>query len=185
MVQHWFISDTHFGHNNIIQYCNRPFFSVEEMNQTIIENINALVDTNDILWHLGDFAFGYTSNATACQAFRNQIRCRNINLVIGNHDKSYKSKYRKYKLFNTLGRYTFVGINQADFLLTHFPPQYKRYDSQIRFTKRCLQISPNLIHLYGHVHNNSSSPNNLCVENTDYRPLSFDQIIERVQLENP
>ena len=45
----WFTADFHFGHNNIIRYCNRPFRSVEEMDQTIIERLNAPVKANDIL----------------------------------------------------------------------------------------------------------------------------------------
>jgi len=53
----WFTSDEHYFHKNIIKYANRPFASVEAMNITLIENHNAVVKPEDIVWHLGDFAF--------------------------------------------------------------------------------------------------------------------------------
>lgn len=58
----FFTSDTHFWHENIIKFCNRPFSSVEEMNDTIIENWNKVVGENDIVFHLGDFVFVVLTN---------------------------------------------------------------------------------------------------------------------------
>lgn len=52
----WFIGDTHFNHTNIIQYCDRPFTNVEEMNDYIIQQWNSVVGKNDTVYHLGDFA---------------------------------------------------------------------------------------------------------------------------------
>lgn len=56
----WFISDTHFGHANILEYEKeaRPFSSLEEMHEVMIERWNSVVQPKDILYHLGDFAFG-------------------------------------------------------------------------------------------------------------------------------
>ena len=49
----WFTADTHFGHKNIIRYCQRPFVDVEEMNRVLIENWNSVVSPDDLVFHLG------------------------------------------------------------------------------------------------------------------------------------
>ena len=54
----FFISDTHFGHTNIIKYCNRPFNNTDEMDTALIKNWNAKVPKDGIVYHLGDFAWG-------------------------------------------------------------------------------------------------------------------------------
>lgn len=53
----WFTSDQHFYHKNVIRYCNRPFKSLEEMHETLIQNWNKVVGPTDIVYILGDFAF--------------------------------------------------------------------------------------------------------------------------------
>lgn len=76
----WFTADHHFNHANIIKYCNRPFSNVEEMNEELIIRWNGRVDTNDIVYHLGDFGFGEIS----------KIVCRlhgAIHLIPGSHDR--------------------------------------------------------------------------------------------------
>ncbi len=78
----WFTADTHFGHANIIRHCRRPFSSVEEMDETLVRNINARVAASDTLYHVGDFAFRTKDPAE----YRARIRCRSIVLVLGNHD---------------------------------------------------------------------------------------------------
>lgn len=51
-------ADHHFGHANIIQFCNRPFASIEEMDTTLIANWNKIVKPNNTVYHLGDFTLG-------------------------------------------------------------------------------------------------------------------------------
>jgi len=55
-MNRWIIADTHFGHKNVIKYCNRPYSSVEEMDKILITNWNKEVAPDDIVYHLGDFA---------------------------------------------------------------------------------------------------------------------------------
>ena len=77
----WITADFHFGHSNIIRYCNRPFRSVEEMDQTILDRLNASVKANDILYFLGDFCIGSRRRlwSTASRfAARKSSRCRVI-----------------------------------------------------------------------------------------------------------
>ena len=51
-------SDSHYFHNNILKYCNRPFGSVEAMNEALVANWNSVVKPDDHVYHLGDFCFG-------------------------------------------------------------------------------------------------------------------------------
>ena len=89
----WFTSDTHFNHGNIIRYSARPFNSTEEMDRVLIDNINNSVQANDILYHLGDFAWsrGLTAKEfiNQAQSYRNSINCKTIHLITGNHDPRY------------------------------------------------------------------------------------------------
>jgi calcineurin-like phosphoesterase family protein len=84
MPDTWFISDTHFGHANIIGYCRRPFSSAEEMDEAMIANWNRRVRPGDTVYHLGDFAWWRQREATSVAAFNrlSGSKC----LVLGNHD---------------------------------------------------------------------------------------------------
>ena len=53
----FFTSDQHYGHAMILEYCNRPFADVQTMNETLVDNHNAVVGKKDTVYHLGDFAF--------------------------------------------------------------------------------------------------------------------------------
>ncbi len=78
----WFTADTHFGHSNIIKYCNRPFDSIEEMDEELIRRWNAVVDQRDTVYHLGDFSITHDMK-------RNKIVDRlngKIFFVPGSHD---------------------------------------------------------------------------------------------------
>ena len=74
-------ADTHFNHRNIIEYCQRPFKDVEEMNFKIIENWNDLVTDEDIVYFLGDFCFGQY------KCFEERLNGKII-FIKGNHDKN-------------------------------------------------------------------------------------------------
>lgn len=80
----YFTSDLHIGHSRIIEYANRPFVDVDEMNATIIDNINSTVRPEDTLIILGDIVMGtMTRNLPLLGA----IRCRRVMLHPGNHDR--------------------------------------------------------------------------------------------------
>ena len=83
----WFISDHHFNHTKIIEYCNRPFTNVEEMNEYMIKQWNGVVGENDLVYHLGDFALQSDKDTVA-----NLISQLNghIILILGNHDRHGK-----------------------------------------------------------------------------------------------
>ncbi len=79
-----FTADTHFGHANIIRFCDRPFEGAHHMNEALINNWNQVVDEDQTVFHLGDFAFkcGQTQTAVISQRLNG-----NIILIRGNHDK--------------------------------------------------------------------------------------------------
>ena len=57
----FFTADTHFGHNNVIRFCNRPFSSAAEMDEVMIRNWNARVTGGDTVYILGDMFFRSTN----------------------------------------------------------------------------------------------------------------------------
>lgn len=79
----WFISDTHWGHANIIRYSHRPFTDVEEMNEKMAQEWNKLVKPGDTVYHQGDVAF---MPFTKLQNYLWRLN-GTIKLVLGNHDK--------------------------------------------------------------------------------------------------
>lgn len=94
----FFTGDHHLGHGNIMRHCHRPFSSVAEHDDALIENINKLVQPNDILYHLGDFAFRASKST---QEYRNRIACKHIVMIGGNHDPR-RSNWRLDQRFANL-----------------------------------------------------------------------------------
>ena len=82
----FFTADPHFGHHNIIRYCERPFATVEEMDRAMLERVNAVVQPADTLYILGDFCMGVADRLVAAERYRQAIRCRQVHLIWGNHD---------------------------------------------------------------------------------------------------
>lgn len=88
-MKKYIISDTHFNHSNIIKYCDRPFKNVMEMNDTIINNWNNIVNSNDIVYHLGDFFLGSKYDLKDIVDKLNGT----IYLIRGNHDRLSVKSY--------------------------------------------------------------------------------------------
>lgn len=82
----WFTADLHLGHANIIRHCSRPFSTVVEMDEAILSRINKDVCGSDTIWILGDFCFRGRSPSY----YRERIQCRDVRLLLGNHDKRSK-----------------------------------------------------------------------------------------------
>lgn len=121
----YFISDTHFYHNNVISYSNRPFVSVEEMNNKILFNINNKVKKNDYLFILGDFSFGKTEQT---ENILNLIVCENVHLVSGNHDLNILRNENLISKFKSVVNYSEITIRDESLInknqriiLFHYP----------------------------------------------------------------
>ena len=114
----WFTSDTHFGHAKVIPYCERPFGSVEEMNSALTEKWNALVDPFDLVYHLGDIAFG------PYEFLRDTLKGLNgCKIVVkGNHDAEGRlKKLVKEGVIVEWHRYLDIEIDGVTVLLHHMP----------------------------------------------------------------
>ena len=137
MTTAYFIADTHFGHTKIIGFCNRPFANVEEMDNTLIDNWNAVVKPDEDIYILGDFAFIVANKVHAIVTRLNGRK----HLIRGNHDRFIK-RYDKYADdFVWIKDYAEVEINERRFILFHYP--IMEWAGYYR----------NAIHVYGHVHN--------------------------------
>ena len=77
------ISDHHFGHANIIEYCDRPFSSVGQMDGALLDRHYEVVDSEDILVHLGDVAMDMQNGDETIEYFQ---RLDGDILIRGNHD---------------------------------------------------------------------------------------------------
>jgi calcineurin-like phosphoesterase family protein len=145
MSKVFFTSDTHFGHTNVIKYCNRPFQDVREMDKALIENWNSKVAPDDIVYHLGDFAFYSVDNIFEILKQLNGY----IFFVPGNHDKNLLKTIDKYRIE--------LGIN-IQVLPTLYHETFSVEDERIPFVMchyamRVWDKSHyGAIHLYGHSH---------------------------------
>lgn len=125
MPETFFIADTHFGHTNILRFeaAHRPFATVEEMNEALVDNWNATVGHRDTVWHLGDVLFGSGEKLEIIGRLNGRK-----NLVMGNHDKHGAAVYlRHFRKVEALWK--FDGC-----LLSHIPvhpSQFYRYQANI------------------------------------------------------
>jgi len=167
MPNTWFTSDTHFSDENALKYRYRPFNSVREMNEEMVKNWNMMIEPEDTVYFLGDFAV--TDEALEMYAPRLNGE---IHMVMGNHDHN-RSKKRLMSLFKTVA---------ADpFLLD----TYYNIDSYIlRHLWLChypLQRHPIHMSICGHVHSLWQVAINMVNVSTDawsFRPVSLHQICE-------
>jgi calcineurin-like phosphoesterase family protein len=167
----FFGSDFHFFHDKIRLYSNRPYADVQEMNEALIKNWNAIVKPNDEVWDLGDFSFGnYIQTTTVLRRLNGKHH-----FVMGNHDKvviQNRQDLLKSGLFQSIQDYKELKINQQKIILFHFGQ---------RVWNSCHYGS---IHLYGHSHGSlppfgkSVDVGVDCKEITsEYRPIHVDEVI--------
>jgi len=109
----WFSSDLHFGHKKVIQSSNRPFKSIEENDEVLIQNWNSVVKAKDTIYFLGDFAF---CNKETAVKIRNRLNGQ-IFFIRGNHDRT------AYQIKNMFGWFKDVyslHINDQNIWLSHY-----------------------------------------------------------------
>lgn len=181
MSEIYIISDTHFGHDNIIKYCKRPFHDSREMNEKILDNLNAIIKPQDHLWHLGDVYFkgGFKTEEEIHYLF-NRIPGKK-RLILGNHDQGkdpilhkYFQKIELWRMFPEFGLLlTHIPVHESTLGIIMRPKEfYNDVDWEgLPGAKRQLK------NVHGHIHQNKSPEGpyiNACVEWTDYKPINLE-----------
>lgn len=120
----FFTSSWNLNHFGIIKYTNRPFNSVEEMNNRLIQNCNDHVKEDDRLFFVGDMVFGPLDDAKYLKTvryFRNKINCKNIFLIYGNHDRRARKVAEFRRHFVNCSDYLEIKSNEQSIILFHYP----------------------------------------------------------------
>jgi calcineurin-like phosphoesterase family protein len=161
MVKLWFSSDHHFGHENIIHYCNRPFANAKEMDEHIIDRHNSVVAPSDHYYCLGDVAMN--KRFLSCVGRLNG----HGRLIGGNHDIFSAQQYLAAGFEKIMAMRV-----HANIIFTHVPVHPA---SLGRFRAN----------VHGHVHQNSYPfPYiNVSMEVINYTPVSLDEIVARIDKE--
>lgn len=172
MAEIYLISDTHFNHGNILKFTDRntgkpvrPFQSVHEMNETMVENWNNTVKPGDKVYHLGDVFFGSKEDFKVLWPRLNGRK----RLVVGNHDDvkflssgAFFEKVMLWRKFENL-------------LFTHVPVHPSTLQEN-RFDGRPM------INIHGHIHQNKSPDGPyrcVCVEQpkVGYTPVHIEDLL--------
>lgn len=167
----FFTADLHFGHANIIKFCQRPWKTVEEMDAGLIERWNEVVTEQDEVWILGDVAMtGWR------QALSNvSLLAGRKHLIVGNHDAKLIAKPFK-SAFDTIEQLKTIRVPDEDapgkrqhVVLCHYPLAV--WDRSHHGT----------FHLHGHCHASMMRPVygrrvDVGVDAWDYAPVSYSRI---------
>lgn len=167
MANIFFTSDHHFDHANFLRFTDdngnkiRPFYTVEEMNETMIERWNSVIKPQDKVWHLGDVTFQVNKFA--------RIACRlngHKRLIGGNHDD-----LKNYELTRWFDKVQIWRIfKDENFICTHVPIRVDQFRYKVQYN------------VHGHIHQNVIADKqyiNICVEQTNYTPVSMDELRDR------
>ena len=153
---YWFTADEHYGHKNIIKYCDRPFKTDEEMDQTLIDNHNSVVGENDVVFHIGDFTLRSRNFA---QSIIRQLNGSHVFLE-GSHDRWLKQSHAEQIRTLTTDSYMIVMCHYC--LRTWHCSHYGAY------------------HVYGHSHGKLPPIGkswDIGVDNNHYLPVSLEQLV--------
>jgi calcineurin-like phosphoesterase family protein len=171
----FYLSDPHFFHENVILYSKRPFekspAGVEEMNATIIRNINERVGRGDTLYFGGDITF---AKEERIMPLLDQINCRNLHLIWGNHDADWLRNHPMWKSSSPLKEIkdrtsdgTKYNVVLCHYKMTVFNRSHH-----------------GALQLYGHSHGSlpgNSQQLDIGVDCWDFKPVNLDEIVARMK----
>ena len=164
------ISDLHIGHTKVIEYSDRPFDSIDVMNDTIMTNIESSVSPDTHLIVVGDVAM--KQGIEPANEFFSSLKCKKY-LVFGNHDL-YGTGDLRIEGFDVVTPMMFMnGPGEPPHLVfTHYPLLYLKADSAFN--------------VHGHIHERPAPTSwhvNVSVEQIDYKPVSLVDIYNLSRLE--
>jgi len=175
----WITADEHYGHTNIIRYCERPFFDAEHMKQELVARHNAVVGPSDHVIHVGDFAM----NEQLVSSILPQLHGRHT-LVFGNHDRCHPCRKDHVAAKGRYLRAGFVEVVESlvvDGMLVHHMP-YSGDDREKYHAYRPYDYGRVLLH--GHIHGLWKTRGrmiNVGVDVRDYAPVALEAIVEEVK----
>ena len=159
MSEVFFAGDTHFGHAKISLFEpeSRPFSSIEEHDEAIVDRWNSVIGKRDLVWHLGDVAMNSVDSLKHVARLNGTKK-----LVMGNHDKYHATDDLEY--FQDL----FGAVKYKGCVLTHIPIHYSEF---YRFK----------LNIHGHLHSRSFAAPYVCVsiEQNDLKPVAWEDIREK------
>ncbi len=135
----YFIADTHFGHQNIIRFCDRPFPDAETMDRALIANWNERVNDDDRVYILGDLLYRCLDPI----GILSQLKGRK-HLLVGNHDRSWLNAPGARDFFVSIADYAQVNDGAHVLIMSHYPmlSYYHEHRS-------------NVFMIHGHIHNDT------------------------------
>lgn len=186
MKPSWFSSDLHFGHENIISFCKRPFANTTEMNQPIIRTWNETIEPDAVVWVLGDIALGPIKDTLPLVSSLNG----HLVQVPGNHDRNWRGhgtraddwdqRYLDAGFEAILHGDQVLNLTGRDVLVSHFP----YVDRDARYLE-CRPVDDGLLLMHGHVHDRwkvSGRMLNVGLDAWGGRPVSLAQVSQILDL---
>lgn len=170
----WIVSDTHFGHENIKQFCHRP----DDIEQTMMEKWARMVPDEDTVLHLGDLS--YKSNAFFRNMIAPHLTGKRKLLIMGNHDKQRYSFYAKsgFKIVKPFKIHYGKASPYWDVSFSHYPWNEEEEGA----------LHNNQIRIHGHIHNNGyalaafvpylRNHLNVSVEMMRYKPVRLKHLLD-------
>lgn len=168
----WFTSDLHLGHARALEFASRPWGTLDEMHDALVEGINAVVAPGDDLYVLGDLSFKATREEVV--AIRRRIACERVHLVPGNHDRNWSAPGAAGTLV-VEPPIKVIRDGTREIVLSHYPLADWR------------AMSHGSWHLHGHIHSLGPAYNELNlrqgllrydvgVDANAYAPVSLDEL---------
>lgn len=197
----YFISDTHFSHANIIKYCDRPYKDTTQMDIDIIHKWNSVVKPNDIVWHLGDFAFFSKKDYERIYKIIQKLN-GNINLLLGNHDRHISNDIVFWMSLGFKKVWDSPFLFMDDYILSHEPIISKNgidltyhsklknihghihnsFEKYLKLSKEEQEKSDLRNSEFGHIPDITKHSFNVSIEVIDYKPILFETIIEKLKI---